>query len=88
MATNACKTDPCFDVGLSEADVEMQRLIESQVESHKIGSAIAVEALRRSSAEFSPELPTDLLQDAVFNQQVRSISPLDSSSISFITYAV
>ncbi|XP_026742234.1 protein cycle isoform X4 [Trichoplusia ni] len=51
-----------------KADVEMQRLIESQVESHKIGSAIAEEALRRSSAEFSPDLPADLLQDAVFNQ--------------------
>ncbi|CAB3258832.1 unnamed protein product [Arctia plantaginis] len=58
-----------FDIYKQKADVEMQRLIESQVESHKIGSAIAVEALRRSSAEFSPELPTDLLQDAVFNQQ-------------------
>ncbi|XP_075991541.1 basic helix-loop-helix ARNT-like protein cyc isoform X3 [Anticarsia gemmatalis] len=55
--------------GVSEADVEMQRLIESQVESHKIGSAIAEEALRRSSSEFSPELPAELLQDAVFNQQ-------------------
>ncbi|KAH9630384.1 hypothetical protein HF086_004517 [Spodoptera exigua] len=53
---------------VSEADVEMQRLIESQVESHKIGSAIAEEALRRSSSEFSPDLPADLLQDAVFNQ--------------------
>ena len=55
---------------VSEADVEMQRLIESQVESHKIGSAIAEEALRRSSSEFSPELPAELLQDAVFNQNV------------------
>lgn len=60
------------DVGgaVSEADVEMQKLVESQVESHKIGSAIAEEALRRSSLEFSPELPADLLQDAVFNQNV------------------
>lgn len=55
---------------ITEADVEMQRLIESQVESHKIGSAIAEEALHRSSAEFSPDLPADLLQDAVFNQNV------------------
>nr|AQZ26709.1 cycle protein [Mythimna separata]AVE16219.1 CYCLE [Mythimna separata] len=56
------------DLYKQKADVEMQRLIESQVESHKIGSAIAEEALRRSSSEFSPELPADLLQDAVFNQ--------------------
>lgn len=56
---------------LSDADLEMQRLIDSQVESHKIGSAIADEALRRSSSEISLDLPTDLLQDAVFNQQVR-----------------
>nr|ABC18168.2 cycle [Sesamia nonagrioides] len=55
------------------ADVEMQRLIESQVESHKIGSAIAEEALRSSSVEFVPELSADLLQDAVFNQNVRYI---------------
>ncbi|XP_013162323.1 PREDICTED: protein cycle isoform X3 [Papilio xuthus] len=54
---------------ISEGDAEMQRLIDSQVESHKIGSAIAEDALRRSSTDFSPELPTDLLQDAVFNQQ-------------------
>nr|XP_049694961.1 protein cycle isoform X1 [Helicoverpa armigera] len=57
-----------YDMFKQKADVEMQRLIESQVESHKIGSAIAEEALRRSSSEFSPELPADLLQDAVFNQ--------------------
>ncbi|KAJ8737437.1 hypothetical protein PYW08_000032 [Mythimna loreyi] len=56
------------DLYKQKADVEMQRLIESQVESHKIGSAIAEEALRRSSSEFSPELPAELLQDAVFNQ--------------------
>lgn len=56
--------------GVSDADLEMQRLIDSQVESHKIGSAIADEALRRSSPVFSPELPTELLQDAVFDQQV------------------
>ncbi|XP_075991547.1 basic helix-loop-helix ARNT-like protein cyc isoform X9 [Anticarsia gemmatalis] len=58
-----------YDIYKQKADVEMQRLIESQVESHKIGSAIAEEALRRSSSEFSPELPAELLQDAVFNQQ-------------------
>lgn len=56
----------------SEVDVEMQRLIDSQVESHKIGSAIAVEALRSASA-FSPDLPSDLLQDAVLSQQVTYI---------------
>lgn len=58
---------------ISEGDTEMQRLIDSQVESHKIGSAIAEEVLRRSSTDFSPELPTELLQDAVFNQQVHYI---------------
>ncbi|XP_072931438.1 protein cycle [Epargyreus clarus] len=60
-----------------EAEAEMQRLIESHVESHKIGATIAEEALRRSSADFSPELtvdlpaslPPDLLHDAVFTQQ-------------------
>lgn len=61
---------PCDIREVSDADLEMQRLIDSQVESHKIGSAIADEALRRSSPEFSPDLPTELLQDAVFNQQV------------------
>ncbi|KAL0902818.1 hypothetical protein ABMA27_000606 [Loxostege sticticalis] len=61
-----------FDMFKHKADVEMQRLIDSQVESHKIGSAIAEEALRRSSSEFSPDLPADLLQDAVFNQQCLS----------------
>ncbi|KAJ0183592.1 hypothetical protein K1T71_000015 [Dendrolimus kikuchii] len=54
---------------LSETDLEMQQLIDSQVESHKIGNAIAKEALRRSPADFTSELPTDLLQDAVFHQQ-------------------
>ncbi|XP_041986557.1 protein cycle isoform X3 [Aricia agestis] len=53
---------------VSEADLEMQRLIDSQVESHKIGSTIAEEALRRTSRDPSPELPVDLLQDAVFSQ--------------------
>ncbi|CAG9558045.1 unnamed protein product [Danaus chrysippus] len=57
-----------IDRPLSEADVEMQRLIDSQVESHKIGSTIAEEALRRSSSDFS-DLTSDLLQDAVFSQQ-------------------
>ncbi|XP_022129503.2 protein cycle isoform X2 [Pieris rapae] len=52
-----------------EADVEMQRLIDSQLECHKVGSTIAEEALRRPSNDFSPELPADLLQDALFNQQ-------------------
>ncbi|XP_037299668.1 protein cycle isoform X3 [Manduca sexta] len=61
---------------LSEADIEMQRLIDSQVESHKIGSAIAEEALRRSSSEFSPDLPADLLQDAVFTQQASLVDNL------------
>ncbi|XP_045510443.1 protein cycle isoform X1 [Colias croceus] len=55
--------------GLTEADVEMQRLIDSQLESHKVGSTIAEEALRRSSADFSPDLPADLLQDALFGHQ-------------------
>ncbi|CAH2103487.1 unnamed protein product [Euphydryas editha] len=66
------QSEPCIDQldsAISEADVEMQRLIDSQIESHKIGSTIAEEALRRSSSEFSPDLPADLLQDAVFNQQ-------------------
>ncbi|XP_049885832.1 protein cycle isoform X2 [Pectinophora gossypiella] len=62
-------TQTSFDLFKQKADVEMQRLIDSQVESHKIGSAIAEEALTRSSTEYSPELPTDLLQDAVFSQQ-------------------
>ncbi|CAH4039032.1 unnamed protein product [Pieris brassicae] len=52
-----------------EVDVEMQRLIDSQLECHKVGSTIAEEALRRPSNDFSPELPADLLQDALFNQQ-------------------
>ncbi|XP_060809883.1 protein cycle isoform X6 [Amyelois transitella] len=58
-----------FDIFRQKTDAEVQRLINSQVESHKIGSAIAEEALRCSSTEFSPDLPTDLMQDAVFNQQ-------------------
>lgn len=61
---------PLRDTAISEADIEIQRLIDSQIGSHKIGSTIAEEALRRSSSEFSPDLPADLLQDAVFNQQV------------------
>lgn len=66
-------TQAAFDIYKQKSDVEMQRLIDSQVESHKIGSAIAEEALRRSSTDYSPDLPTELLQDAVFNQQ---FSPL------------
>ncbi|XP_059059943.1 protein cycle isoform X2 [Achroia grisella] len=58
-----------IESGVSETDMEMQRLIDAQMDSHKIGSAIADEALRRSSSEFSPDLPADLLQDTVFNQQ-------------------
>ncbi|XP_022833211.1 protein cycle isoform X2 [Spodoptera litura] len=76
---------PLVASAVSEADVEMQRLIESQVESHKIGSAIAEEALRRSSSEFSPDLPADLLQDAVFNQNaslVDNILGVDMSGYS------
>ncbi|CAH0578353.1 unnamed protein product [Chrysodeixis includens] len=67
---------------VTEADVEMQRLIESQVESHKIGSAIAEEAMRRSSAEFSPDLPADLLQDAVFNQNVSLVDNILGADMS------
>nr|XP_013189262.1 unnamed protein product [Amyelois transitella] len=62
-----------FDIFRQKTDAEVQRLINSQVESHKIGSAIAEEALRCSSTEFSPDLPTDLMQDAVFNQQSTSV---------------
>lgn len=62
-----------YDLYKQKADVEMQRLIESQVESHKIGSAIAEEAFRRSSAEFSPELPVEILQDVVYNHQQASL---------------
>ncbi|XP_053623660.1 protein cycle isoform X6 [Plodia interpunctella] len=58
-----------YDMFRQKTDTEVQRLIDSQVESHKIGSAIAEEALRCSSSEFSPDLPGDLLQDAVFSQQ-------------------
>ncbi|XP_050360405.1 protein cycle isoform X3 [Nymphalis io] len=54
---------------LSETDVEMQRLIDSQIESHKIGSTIAEEALGRPPSDYSPELPGDILQDTVFNTQ-------------------
>ncbi|XP_068620738.1 protein cycle isoform X2 [Battus philenor] len=54
---------------LSEGEAEMQRLIDSQVESHKIGCAIAEEALRRSSPDYASDLPADLIQDVVFNQQ-------------------
>ncbi|XP_050682990.1 protein cycle isoform X2 [Leptidea sinapis] len=66
---------------LTEADVEMQRLIDSQVESHKVGSAIAEVALRRSSTEFSPDLPVDLLQDALFNQQANLVDNILGSDI-------
>nr|WJN61961.1 cycle [Phauda flammans] len=69
---------------LSESDVEMQRLIDSQVESHKIGSAIAEEVFRRSSPVFSPELPADLFQDTIFSTQsslVDNILGLDSPYI-------
>ncbi|CAG4984564.1 unnamed protein product [Parnassius apollo] len=52
-----------------KADTDMQRLIDSQVESHKIGSTIADEALRRPSCDFSPDLSADLLQDTAYNQQ-------------------
>ncbi|CAG9782184.1 unnamed protein product [Diatraea saccharalis] len=62
------ESQEAFDMFKQKADGEMQRLIDSQVESHKIGSTIAEEALTGSSSEFSPDLPTDLLQDAVFNQ--------------------
>ncbi|XP_063372679.1 protein cycle isoform X3 [Cydia amplana] len=58
-----------FDIYKHKLDLEMQRLIDSQVDSHKIGSAIATEALRRSPHGFSPDLPPDVLQDAVFLQQ-------------------
>ncbi|XP_026500646.2 protein cycle isoform X1 [Vanessa tameamea] len=58
-----------FDIYKHKADVEMQRLIDSQIESHKIGSTIAEEALRRSSSDYSPELSADLLQDTVFTPQ-------------------
>ncbi|XP_045458374.1 protein cycle [Melitaea cinxia] len=71
-----------FDIYKQKADVEMQRLIDSQIESHKIGSTIAEEALRRSSTEFSPDLPTDLLQDAVFNQQASLVDNFLSGDIS------
>ncbi|XP_061707822.1 protein cycle isoform X3 [Cydia pomonella] len=66
-STNEDASD--FQSGVSELDLEMQRLIDSQVDSHKIGSAIATEALRRSPPGFSPDLPPDVLQDAVFLQQ-------------------
>ncbi|XP_047524460.1 protein cycle isoform X2 [Pieris napi] len=56
-----------------EGDVEMQRLIDSQLECHKVGSTIAEEALRRPSNDFSPELPPDLLQDALFSHQQPSL---------------
>ncbi|CAK1588111.1 unnamed protein product [Parnassius mnemosyne] len=52
-----------------KGDAEMQRLIDSQVESHKIGSAIAEEAFRRPSTDFSPDLSADLLQETTYNQQ-------------------
>ncbi|XP_063546487.1 protein cycle isoform X3 [Cydia strobilella] len=58
-----------FDIYKHKLDLEMQRLIDSQVDSHKIGSAIATEALRRSPPGLSPDLPPDVLQDAVFLQQ-------------------
>ncbi|XP_048004406.1 uncharacterized protein LOC125240544 isoform X3 [Leguminivora glycinivorella] len=66
-STNEGASD--FQSGVSELDLEMQRLIDSQVDSHKIGSAIATEALRRSPPGFSPDLPPDVLHDAVFLQQ-------------------
>ncbi|XP_052746833.1 protein cycle isoform X2 [Bicyclus anynana] len=68
-AADVTPEDSSFDVFHGKADAEMQRLIDSQVESHKIGSTIADEVLRRSPTEFSAELPADLLQDAVFIQQ-------------------
>ncbi|XP_048488644.1 protein cycle isoform X4 [Plutella xylostella] len=56
-----------YELFKHEPDMAMQRLIDSQVESHKIGSAIAEEALRRSPSGLSPELPPDLLHDVVFS---------------------
>lgn len=64
-----------FNGGVSEADAEMQRLIDSQIESHKIGATIAEEALRRASdpsPDLPPDLPPDLLPDDMFSQQVRT----------------
>ncbi|CAH2035810.1 unnamed protein product, partial [Iphiclides podalirius] len=58
-----------YDIFKQKGDAEMQRLIDSQLESHKIGNAIAEDALRDSSSEFSPELPADLLHDELFDQQ-------------------
>lgn len=54
-----------------EVDVEIQRLIDSQLECHKMGSTIAEEALLQSSNDFSPEMPADMLQDNVFNHEVK-----------------
>ncbi|RVE51470.1 hypothetical protein evm_003871 [Chilo suppressalis] len=67
-------TQDTFDVYKNKADGEMQRLIDSQVESHKIGSTIAEEALTGSSSEFSPDLPADLLHDAVSIQPSLSLN--------------
>ncbi|CAH0716697.1 unnamed protein product, partial [Brenthis ino] len=70
--------DDChhFSMFKQKSDVEIQRLIDSQIGSHKIGSTIAEEALRRSPTEFPADLPTDLLQDAVFNQQTSLVDNL------------
>lgn len=56
--------------GTAECDAEVQRLIESQVESHKIGSAIAEEVLRRSPVGLTFDLPPDLLHDALLYNPV------------------
>ncbi|GBP97685.1 Aryl hydrocarbon receptor nuclear translocator-like protein 1 [Eumeta japonica] len=75
------QTQTGFDLFLHENDAEMQQLIDSQVESHKIGSAIAEEVLGRSPAERSPELPTDLLQDPLFNQQILLADSINASDL-------
>ncbi|KAM3968784.1 LOW QUALITY PROTEIN: basic helix-loop-helix ARNT-like protein cyc [Aphomia sociella] len=74
-----------YDMCRHKTDLEVQRLIDSQVESHKIGCAIAEEALTPSSSEFSPDLPAHLLQDAVFSKQsslVDNIFGVDMASFS------
>ncbi|XP_039763204.1 protein cycle isoform X2 [Pararge aegeria] len=58
----------CYDMYNRKADLEMQRLIDSQVESHKIGSTIVQEVLR-ASTELPSNLSSDVLQDSAYIQE-------------------
>lgn len=56
-----------MDSSLLECGAVVQRLIDFQVESHKIGNAIAEDVMRRSPTSCNLELPSDTLQDDLLN---------------------